>query len=154
MEFWDVIKKRKSIRSFWIGQEISDEKINKIIEAGKRAPSAGGIYPTEFIIIKDYNIREALSEMAFNQRSLTQASVVIAVVADTEKNVARYGDRGRNLYSIQDAAAATQNMLLAIVDMGLASCWVGAFDEAKVREILGLPSNKRPLTLLPIGYEK
>ncbi len=56
------------------------------------------------------------------------------------------------LYAIQDTAAATENILLAAVDRGLSSCWIGAFDEAAVREALGLVAPVTPVAILPIGY--
>jgi nitroreductase len=65
---------------------------------------------------------------------------------------ARYGDRGEMLYSIQDTAAAVSNILLAAVDRGLASCWIGAFDETAVREALGIPAPITPIAILPVGH--
>lgn len=152
MEFWDVIQKRRSVRSFLPNKQISREQIQKIITAGKRAPSAKGIYPVEFIAIEEASIIEQLGIAARGQKHVLGASVLIVVVADVEKSAARCGSRGRDLYAIQDAAAAVENMLLTIVDLGLASCWIGAFEEAEVSRILNLPGNERPLTLLPIGY--
>jgi nitroreductase len=86
-----------------------------------------------------------------NQGFISQAPVVIVVWTNSEQ-VSSYGRRGVELYSIQDAGAAVQNMLLAIHALGLASCWTGAFDEASVSEILELPGNLRPVAIVPIGY--
>jgi len=91
---------------------------------------------------------------AYGQKFIAEAPVAIVISSDLDKITSVYGQRGRELYSIQDTAAAAQNMLLAITDLGLASCWVGAFDEEQVSGVLNLPSNIRPLVILPVGYKK
>ncbi|MFX0114878.1 MAG: nitroreductase family protein, partial [Candidatus Hodarchaeota archaeon] len=85
------------------------------------------------------------------QRFIAQAPAVFVVCANLNRSSSRYGTRGSSLYAIQDAAAATQNILLTAVDMGLGTVWIGAFDENKASEILNLPSNVRPLAIIPIG---
>ncbi|PIR13116.1 hypothetical protein COV49_03255 [Candidatus Falkowbacteria bacterium CG11_big_fil_rev_8_21_14_0_20_39_10] len=154
MDFWEVINKRKSVRSFVADREVSDEQIEKIIEAGKKAPSAGGLRPVEILVIKDSEKKKMLARAALGQNFITQAPAVIVAVVDVEKTASVYGQRGEKLYSIQDGAAAIENMLLAATALGLSSCWVGAFDEKKVKKILGLDGDKRPQAILPIGYEK
>ena len=77
---------------------------------------------------------------------------VIAVCAEPERSATRYGDRGRHLYCLQDTASAVTHIFLAAVDMGLATCWVGAFDDDEVSRVISLPPNLRPVALLPIGY--
>ncbi len=154
MDFWQVIDKRKSIRSFNPAKEVSDEQIKRIIQAGKRAPSAGGIYPVEFIIVKEQEKKEALADAAGRQNFIIEAPVVIVVAVETAKTASVYGERGRKLYSIQDGAAAIENMFLAIIALGLSSCWVGAFAEKEVKTILRLSGGIRPQAILPIGYKK
>jgi nitroreductase len=96
-------------------------------------------------------MRERLGT-ALRQRWATAAPVVIVVSVDPRPCAARYGDRGEYLYGIQDTAAATTNILLTAVDRGLASCWIGAFDEHAVREVLGIQSPITPVAILPVGY--
>ncbi|MFN3301953.1 MAG: nitroreductase family protein [Patescibacteria group bacterium] len=153
-DFWQIVKKRHSVRNFDSTKNVSQEAIEKIIEAAKMAPSAGGIYPTDFIVIRDEKIKNQIAESAMGQYFISQAPVVIVVIADIEKTASRYGERGRNLYVIQDAAAATENLLLAATALGLGSCWVGAFDEEELKRILKLKKNFRPLAIIPVGYEK
>ncbi len=74
------------------------------------------------------------------------------VCADPEKSGDRYGERGRDLYCIQDTAAASENMLLTANSLGLGTCWVGAFDEGLVRTILNIPGRLRPVAILTIGF--
>jgi len=153
MDFWQVIKKRHSVRSFNSKRDVSNNLIEKIISAAKAAPSAGGIYPTDFIIIRDQKIKEQIAEAALGQWFIAEAPVVIVVVANIEKSAAQYGERGRDLYVIQDAAVATENLLLAVTASGLGACWVGAFDEAKITKILNIKDGIRPLAIIPLGYE-
>ena len=154
MDFWEVIEKRRSVREFDRVKGVSDENIKEILYAAKRAPSAGGLYPTDFIVVRDKETKKKLTRAALNQEFIAQAPVVIVVVADTEKSASRYGERGRNLYTVQDAAAAAGNLLLAVTALGLGACWVGAFDENEVKKILNLDFGKRPLTIIPVGWEK
>lgn len=71
--------------------------------------------------------------------------------ADAEQSAGRYGERGRELYALQDTAAATEHILLAAVALGLGGCWVGAFDEGRAAQVLSLPPRHRPVAILPIG---
>jgi nitroreductase len=76
---------------------------------------------------------------------------VIVVCVDPRPCGARYGQRGEQLYAVQDTAAAVHSILLAAVDRGLASCWIGAFDDEAVREAIGAPRPVTPIAVLPIG---
>lgn len=142
------------MRQFDSWREVPDELIKDLIEAGHSGPSAGNIHPEEFIIIREREIKEKLAEAALSQMFMAEAPVVIVVIADLEKTASRYGERGRNLYAVQDAAAATENIFLTATDLGLSMCWVGAFDEKAVQKILKLQPEQRPLAILPIGYER
>lgn len=151
MEFSDVIAKRRSVRHFNSKLEVSDHDIRKVLEAGIASPSAGNIQPWRFTVVKSLDARERLAA-ALRQRWATAAPVVIAVSVDPRPCAARYGDRGEYLYAIQDTAAAMQTMLLAAVDLGLAACWIGAFDEDEVRAALGIQGPVTPVAIMPIGY--
>lgn len=152
MDLWQALKNRHCVRSFDSQREVGDDLIEKILQAGMAAPSAGGLEDWHFEVVRDQKIKDDLAVAALMQKFVAEAPVVIVVCADTEKSAATYGERGKNLYSIQDTAAATQNMLLAITDLGLGACWVGAFDEKKVSKILNLSLNLRPVVILPVGY--
>lgn len=150
MQLSDVISERKSVRNF-SDRAVADSDIEAILRAGIQAPSAGNIQPWRFTVVKSEAARERLNA-AVGQRWAAAAPVVIVVSLDPRPVNARYSSRGLTLYGIQDCAAATENMLLKAVDLGLASCWIGAFDETKVAEALGLKRPITPVTLLPIGY--
>jgi nitroreductase len=151
MEFSEVLAKRRSVRHFNAKLDVSEEDIRALIEAAVVAPTAGNIQPWRFTVVRSIDARERLSA-ALRQRWATGAPVVIVVSVDPRPCAARYADRGERLYAIQDTAAAVENILLAAVDRGLASCWVGAFDTDAVREAIGVQSPVEPVAVLPIGY--
>jgi nitroreductase len=95
-------------------------------------------------------VKAELAAAAFGQKFVAEAPVVIGVAAAPPKD-SRYGERGRLLYCLQDTAAAVQNILLAAYDMGLGTCWVGAFDDDAVARGLGLKQGERPVALIPVG---
>ncbi|NTW28353.1 MAG: nitroreductase family protein [Coriobacteriia bacterium] len=151
MDFSELIAKRRSVRHFNSKREVSDEDINYLLDAAVAAPTAGNIQPWRFTVVRSAEARERLAG-ALHQRWATGAPVVIVVSVDPRPCAARYSERGERLYAIQDTAAAAENILLAAVDRGLASCWVGAFDAKAVSEALGIPAPIEPLVILPIGY--
>jgi nitroreductase len=151
MEFAEVVRKRRSVRHFNNKLSVSDEDVRELLDAAVSAPSAGNIQPWRFVVLRSLESRERLAT-ALHQRWATAAPVVIAVCVDPRPCAARYGDRGERLYAIQDTAAAAANILMAAVDKGLASCWVGAFDTAAVAEALGVTAPITPVAILPIGY--
>lgn len=150
MDIFDVFKLRRSIRAF-TEEEVTDEEIEKILEAARWAPSAGNIQPWEFIIIRRSDIKREIARAALNQTFIEEAPVVIVVCADELRSSRVYGSRGASLYCIQDTAAAIENMLLAACALGLGACWVGAFYEEEVRRILKVPKGLRPVAIIPIG---
>jgi nitroreductase len=151
MDFWQVLEERHSIRSFDANVEVPPETIEQLLKAAIRAPSAGNRQPWHFCVVRDKIRRLGLVAAAGGQHFVGQAPVVIVVCADADQSAGRYGDRGRDLYCLQDTAAATEHILLAAVALGLGSCWIGAFNESLAADVLGLPKRLRPIALLPIG---
>lgn len=147
----EVIKKRRSIRSFK-KEPIPDDILLQILEAARWAPSAGNLQPWHFIVVKNNEVKKLLAMAALNQMFIAEAYVVIVVCAIPSVSASRYGVRGEKLYCLQDTAAAIQNMLLAAASLGIGSCWVGAFDEERVKNILRLPHYARPVAIVPMGY--
>jgi len=147
----ECIRSRASVRSFR-QEKVPDKLIDEILEAAICAPSAGNAQDWEFVVVTRQETKARLAEAAWGQDFISRAPVVIVVCTNLRRISSSYGERGSNLYSIQDAAAATQNLLLAAWEKELGCCWVGAFNEEKVREALVLPSHARPLAIIPIGY--
>jgi len=154
MEFFEVIKKRHCVRKFAPDKAVSDEDIEKIIDAGKKAPSAGGFYPTRFSVIKKKDFDKLGGAIPERMHWFKDASVVLVVWSDPKETINQYQERGENLYIIQDAAAAAENIFLAVTALGLATCWIGTFDDEKLKDFLKLKGNQRPFVIMPIGYEK
>ena len=117
-----------------------------------RAPSAGNCQPWHFVVVRSERTKGQLAEAAYSQWFVAEAPVVIVVCADPDRSARRYGSRGAQLYCLQDTAAATENILLAVTALDLGACWVGAFDERAASKALGLPTNLRPVAIVPIGY--
>lgn len=151
MELFEAIKKRRSIRAFE-PKPVPEELIDKILEAARWAPSAGNRQARDFIIVKDKDTKRMLSQAALDQDFIEEAPLDIVVCANGDRSARRYGERGMQLYSILDAAAAVQNLLLAVYALGLGACWVGAFRDGWVSEILNLPTWLRPIAIIPLGY--
>jgi len=150
MEILDIIKSRRSIRSFQ-KKSIPEEIIDKLIETLIWAPSAGNLQSRKFYFVFNQEIKEKLVEAALDQDFISDAHLVIVGCTD-EKISLRYGERGKNLYSICEVSASIQNMMLMAEEEGLATCWVGAFDEKEVAKILDLPGNLSPIAIVPVGY--
>jgi nitroreductase len=149
LDLYEAIKNRRSVRAF-TREDIPDSAIEKILEYGNLAPTAGNLQSRDFVIVKDPETKVKLAEAALGQDFVSQAPVVIVVCANAER-AKPYQKRGEELYSVQDATASIQNILLTVHAEGYGACWVGAFSESKVSQILGLPKNVRPLAILPIG---
>ena len=147
----EAIKGRRSIRAFK-SQNVPQEVVAELIDVARWAPSAGNIQPWEFIIIRKPEIKKRLVEAALGQAFIEEAPVVIVVCANESRSSQGYGGRGRTLYCLQDTAAAIQNIHLLAHSLGLGSCWIGAFKEEEVREVLKLPQGIRPIAIIPVGY--
>ena len=151
METLDCIALRRSCRKYK-PDEVEWEKIGKIILAARDSPSSGNLQNWSFIIVQDDSARQSIAEASYGQLWMGQAPVHIVVCGHTKKASQFYGLRGERLYTIQNCAAAVQNILLAATDIGLGSCWVGAFDEEQLRSICGIPDDVRPQAIVTLGY--
>lgn len=151
MDVFQAIKQRRSIRAY-TSENVSEEEVEKLIDAARWAPSAGDIQPWEFVIVRDAEIKRKLAAAALDQTFIEEAPVVIVVCADEAQSSQGYGYRGVTLYCIQDTAAAIQNILLAAHALGLGTCWIGAFREELVKRTLKTPLNVRPVAIIPVGH--
>lgn len=153
MEFEELIKKRHSVREY-ANKEIEKEKIEKIINIASSAPSAGNLKAYKIIIITDRKTKEALYYSSLEQDSILQAGAVLVFLADQNQSSKRYGKRGAELYSIQDATIAAAYAQLEICNLGLCSVWIGAFNEEEIKKHLKLKQGEVPIAIIPIGYRK
>lgn len=155
----DVILKRASVRSF-LPDPVPQEYIIQMLTAGTLAPSSGNMQPWEFIVVQDPEQKQELvtctyigyfSKGSNYQQWIGDAGVVFVVCANQKRTVARYGQDGKE-WSIIDVSAATENILLTATALGLGACWVGGFNEARVKQLLDIPAYVKIIGLIPVGY--
>ncbi|MGD6810310.1 MAG: nitroreductase family protein [Candidatus Bathyarchaeia archaeon] len=151
MEVFEAIKNRRSIRQF-TNQTVSEETVEKLIEAARLAPTAGNAQAYQLVIVQQEAQKQRLTYAAFGQKQIHTASVVFVICVDLKKAKDSYGDRGLSLYCIQDTAAVTENILLAACSLGLGTCWIGAFKEEDVKKVVNAPEDMRPVAMIPVGY--
>jgi nitroreductase len=153
MDFFKVLDKRKSVRHFK-KKEVPYKKILKMIAYHSKAPSAGNLESYQVRHASITNTKQALARAAYNQAFLANADIIMVFFAIPSESGEIYGQRGRELYSVQDATIAATYAMLSATALGLASCWIGAFDDKLVREVFDVDEEFKPVALLPIGYEK
>jgi nitroreductase len=147
MDVRKAIQTRQSIRAY-NPREVEEDKLERVLDSGRLSPSAGNRQERRFVVVRNARRRQLLSEAAKNQNFVAQAPVVIAACSvETEYVMAC----GQPAYPI-DTAIAVDHMTLQAVEEGLGTCWIGAFDEKKVREILNIPDGVRVVQLLALGY--
>ena len=140
---FDAIRKRRSVRSYQ-DRPVEKEKLEKILEAARLAPSAKNRQEWRFIVVTDEEKIKMLVDACKGQRFVGEAPVVIAGLADP--SVSRW-------YKV-DIGIAMEHMALEAVELGLGTCWIGAFYPEKVKEILDIPDEKEVVALLTLGYPK
>ncbi len=140
MSLVDVVLSRRSIRRY-TSKEIGEDVLEKILEAGRQAPSAGNRQPWHFILITDNEIKEELSKGVYTW-FIKDSSAVIVGCANSE---------ARN-WSVVDTSIALQNMVIAAWAMGVGSCWIGAFKEEDVKQLLAIPEGWKVVALIAFGY--
>lgn len=139
MSLIDIILSRRSIRNY-LSKPIPRDVLNKILEAGRQAPSAGNRQPWRLIVVTDQKTREALSHGKYNT-FLKQSPVAIVACG-------YMGDDQSRKWSTVDCSIAVENIVLAAWSLGVGSCWIGDFVENEVRQLLGIPEDFKVVTLL------
>ncbi len=145
-----AIKERHSARKFKT-RKPDWRKILKALESATKAPTAGNIPTVKFILVENKEKIEELAQAA-TQSFITTAHYVIVVCSDPKLCRRSYGERAEK-YFRQQAGAAIQTLFLKLTDLGLSTCWVGAFSDTTVRRILRIPDDIEIEAIMPIGYE-
>jgi nitroreductase len=151
MDFFEVINQRHSIRAYK-NKPVESEMLQQILQSVNRAPSAGNLQAYEVYLVCDDKHKTSLVAAAYDQEFLAQAPIVLVFCAHANRSASRYKERGIVLYCVQDATIACTFAMLTATALGLATVWVGAFDEDEVRRVIGAPPTHRPVAILPIGY--
>jgi nitroreductase len=151
MDFFEVVKTRSSVRSF-ASAAVEDSKVRRILEAANLAPSAGNLQAYEIYTVTHPSYRRALARAALFQDFIASAPLVLVFCAHPARSAGKYKERGARLYTIQDATIACSFAMLAATALGLASVWIGAFNDEAVRKVINAPDGLVPVAVLPVGY--
>lgn len=159
MNFLELVNRRQSTRRYEPGRRIPREVLDRCLEAARLAPSACNSQPWSFVVVDDPGQVRALAAEAcarppygMNQFAL-DASALVAVVTEKMKWAARLGARFRGVqYSLVDVGIACEHLVLQAAEEGVASCWLGWFNEGAVKKSLGIPRGKKVDLLLCLGY--
>ena len=143
----EVIKVRRSIRKYQI-KEIEEDKLFRVLEAGRLSPSAVNKQPWHFIVITDPEIRKRMKE-AYSRNWFYEAPVIIVICVDP--TIAWVRGDGEKFWKV-DGSIAMQSMILQATEENLGTCWIGAFHEKTVKKILKIPPHIRVLAMTPLGY--
>ena len=146
-----MLNKRQSVRKYK-KQEVDQTDLQTILEAAHSAPSAGNLQAYKIFVVGDEKQKKLLAKVALGQGFVAKAPVVLVFSADPSVSAVKYGQRGQDLYSVQDATIAAAYAWLALVELGLAAVWVGAFDEQEINDVLGASQDLRPVVVMPVGY--
>ena len=147
MEFFDLISQRYSVRGYQ-PRPVEKEKLTKILEAAVIAPTAANRQPFRMIVVPTSG-READLRRVYSRDWFVQAPLVICACGVEAEAWRRRDGRG---YVDIDVTIAMDHLILAAHDLGLGTCWIGAFDPAAAREVLGLEPGLEPLAFTPLGY--
>ena len=144
---FDIIKRRRSVRHF-SRAKLPDEQMQQILEAGRWAPSGANAQPWRFVVVTQRETLTSLAECCyykmFKSRHVGEAGAVVVICADPGAGSQTY---------LLDAAIAGTNMTLMATALGIGSCWIGAFEEQTIQNILQVPEKLKIIALIAFGYE-
>ncbi len=147
MQFLELAQKRYSVRDYK-PDPVEDEKLQQVLEAARLAPTATNRQPFQLIVVHTAG-REAELSRIYSRPWFVQAPLIICAVGlPSQSWVRRDGKR----YLTVDIGIIFDHLILAATDLGLGTCWIGAFDRAAAREVLGIPGNVEPIAFSPLGY--
>lgn len=151
MEFEKLMNQRHSTREF-SGKRLSEDDVRELVHAGTLAPNACNMQSWHFYAAVGDKV-EALYPDAYAREWIRNAGAAILVCAEEGELCSRFGERARNLFVLQDTAAAATMILLRAADMGMSGCFIGAFNEEACRRVFAVKKNHRPVAILALGYE-
>jgi nitroreductase len=147
LDIIDIIKGRRSVREY-SDKNISDKHVEKILEAARWSPSAVNMQPWKFVVVRDGKIKKKIGDASryyfVGNRHVSAAPMIIVVCANTNDNK----------WAVMDCSMASQSMMLEAYSLGISSCFVGAFDENKIKGILDIPEKMNIVGIVVFGYSK
>lgn len=147
MNVFTAIQERRSIRKYK-DTPVEEEKLEKVLEAARLSPSAKNQQNWKYIVVRKPEIREKLTKEAIGQAFVGEAPIILVCCGTEPDSIMRCG---QPRYTV-DVSIATAYMILAAYEQGLGTCWLGSFDENKVKEILDIPEGVRVVSITPLGY--
>ena len=150
MNIYKVIKGRRSIRTYK-SRKIPDDVINRVLDAARRAPSAKNLQPWQFIVVNDRELIDAVAGGPTRNQSFIAQAPIVLVACALEREAFEYMGGYWNS-AVLDVAIAFDHLTLAAHAEGLGTCWIGAFDEAAVKNLFAIPEYVKVVALTPLGY--
>jgi nitroreductase len=147
MDLYEAIKSRYSVRSY-LNKPVEQEKLDRILDAARLAPSGSNRQPWKFVVVRDAETRKKLVSACSNQEFVGQAPVVIAAVGLMPDRIMSCGVPGDPV----DVAIALEHVALAATAEGLGTCWIGSFHQDQIRALLGVPVNAKVIEVMTLGY--
>jgi len=147
MDVYEAIRSRYSVRKYQ-DKPVEQEKLDRILEAARLAPSGSNRQPWKFVVVRDAETRKWLVPACNDQAFVGQAPVVIAAVGLMPDRTMSCGVPGDPV----DVAIALEHIALAATAEGLGTCWIGAFNQDKVRTVLGVPADVKVIEVMTLGY--
>ncbi len=147
MELYEAVRNRYSVRAYQ-DRPVEQEKLDRILEAARLAPSGSNRQPWKFVVVRDAALRKELVAACCDQAFLAAAPVAIAGVGLTPERTMRCGVPGDAV----DVAIAMEHIALAAAAEGLGTCWIGAFKQDAVRRLLGVPATATVIEVMTLGY--
>ncbi|HVP76286.1 MAG TPA: nitroreductase family protein [Thermodesulfobacteriota bacterium] len=147
MDVSAAIRQRRSVRAYK-AVEVEEEKLKKILEAARLSPSASNQQSWKFIVIRNKETKKKLARAAFGQSFIGEAPVVMVACGTESKAVMACGQPTHTV----DVSIACAFMILQACELGLGTCWIGAFEEGEVKKILEIPKSARVVAMIPLGY--
>ena len=151
MDVCEAIRKRRSIRDYDSSKPVPKESIVKIIQAARWAPTAGNCQPIEIVVVSDQEKREKLASISGYAPYLKNSPIALVVCVNQNKYTKGY-ENASEFYTPMDASAAIMNMMIAAISLDLGTCWDSVIDKNVVREMLNIPENVEPFSIVALGY--
>jgi len=149
MDFYEVIRTRRSIRSYQ-EKAISEDILNKVLDAARIAPSGSNRQPWRFIVTTDSQIKQELAQLCHGQSFIAQAPVVITACGSNLRH--NRGDWMGDYSMLVDVAIAFDHLTLAARAEGLGTCWIGSFKNEEIKQLLNIPEDMQVVAITPLGY--
>jgi nitroreductase len=147
MDVFTAISQRSSMRAYK-ETAVEEDKLKKILEAARLSPSSSNRQEWKFIVVKDRETRKKIANAAFGQSFIEEAPVFIVACATESKSMMACGQPAHTV----DVSIACAYMILQAYELGLGTCWIGAFKEDEVKKILKIPEQVRVVAMTPLGY--